>query len=59
MTILIHKLVKQGFDKYNKITLIDNINILPTSYREDLDIVILRVTDKNRSFSRISFKEEM
>ena len=45
MTVLLPKLVKQGFDRY-KITLIDNINLLQTSYREYQDIIILRVRDR-------------
>ena len=40
------KLGSQGFDRYNKITLIDNITLLPIPYREDKDIVILKVTGK-------------
>ena len=45
MKILPPKLVKQGFGRYNKITLIDNINLLPTSYKEDQNIVMLRVAE--------------
>ena len=40
------KLVHQGSDRYSKITLTDNITLLLISYREDQDIVILRVTEK-------------
>ena len=44
--LLLPGLVKQRFDRYNKITLIDNIKLLTTSYREDDSIVILRVTEE-------------
>ena len=46
MTSPLPKLVSQGFDRYNKITLIDNIALLLIAYRKDKDIIILRVTEK-------------
>ena len=46
MTTPLPKLVTQGFDRYNKITLIDNITLLSIPYREDQDIVIPRITWK-------------
>ena len=59
-TIHLFKLVKQGFDRYNRITLIDNINLLPASYREDQDIAILSVTEKEReeAFSELALKKK-
>ena len=46
MTTPLPKLVSQRFNGYNKITLIDNITSLPIPNREDQDIVILRITEK-------------
>ena len=54
------KSVSQGSDRYNKITLIDNINLLPTPHREDQDIVILGVTEKEieKAFPELVFKKK-
>ena len=46
MTMLLPKSVSQGFDRYNKITLTDNITLLPMPHGEDQDIVMSRVTEK-------------
>ena len=46
MTTPLPKFFSQGFDRYNKITLIDHITLLPIPYRECQDIVILSVTEK-------------
>ena len=60
ITILLPKLVKQGFDTYNKITLIGSINLQPTSYREYWDIVIYRVTEKEieEAFLKVVLKKK-
>ena len=60
MAILLFKLGKQGFDRYKKITLTDDINLLPTSYREDQDTVILRVIgiETEEAFPELGLKKK-
>ena len=58
MTTPLAKLVSQGFDRYNNILLIDNITLLPISYREEKDIVLLRVMKNIDKVFHIDIRNE-
>ena len=60
MTTSLPKLVSEGFDSYNKVTLLDNITLLPILYREDQDIIVLRIieTEIEEAFPELDPKKK-
>ena len=46
MTTPVPELVCQSFNRYNKVTLMDNIALLLMPYKEDQDIVVLRINKR-------------
>ena len=60
MTAPLPILISQEFDRYNRITLLDNIAQLPIPYREDQDIVIQKnKTEETFPCSNICFKRKL